>query len=94
MRFTQYFLEGEIFGGLFKKLQSANAPIQYMVRQSTSRKSRSSWHRALRLSQPTDSVKKDSFSQHQGFSVTSGSRQPGKAHGRCNVFIGEDVIHG
>jgi hypothetical protein len=58
MRFTQYFLEGEIISGLFKKLQSANVPIQYMVRQSTSRKSRSLWHQALRLSQPTDSIKK------------------------------------
>lgn len=58
VRFTQDFLEGEIISGLFKKLQSANAPVQYMVCQSTSLKSRSSRHRALRLSQPTDSVKK------------------------------------
>jgi hypothetical protein len=52
------FSEGETVSGLFKKLQSANAPIEYMVRQSSSRKSRSSWHQALRLSQPTDLVKK------------------------------------
>ena len=53
MRFTQYFLEDEIASGFSK---SCNWPTH----RFTSRKSRSSWHQALRLSQPADLVKKTS----------------------------------
>jgi hypothetical protein len=49
MGFAQYLLERETVCDPFEQRQLPDAPIQYVIRQSTSCKSRSSWHQAFAL---------------------------------------------
>src|SRR5215467_8270438 len=51
MCFAKNLLEGKISAGSSKKRQSTDTAVRYVVPQSTSYKTRMSWHHPMRLSQ-------------------------------------------